>query len=602
MIAKLMTETPTHLRVLREHGAAGARRGGGEGARQDAGRPVHDRGRVLARARGAAPTQRSAAAPCPRRAAAAFRSRWRSARSSSSRRRRSARTRCARSRRCRRRSARRRSSPRPAACSSRRSRPTASSSPSSRATARGATCTYATVVQDVGGTTTRTILDSATAGYGLEWSPDRRNLMFAGTVRGRVGRRSSSRRSAASRAGSRAASRRSTPAATRCSSARVPPRLGVLRARRRARRRAARQHPHRRPGRPARGALRRAGHELDPHARHPAAARALADRRSLGKVADHVVNACTCGGIAATDAVWLARAGDGLEESVVRIAIDRSNGHFAARQDTMTHGVFTAFSLTGDGAKMVMDEGTFDHSVWAVPLADAIKGTLPDERRIAHASTQCRRHRLARRLDAARAAHRADRRQATARRATPSCRTREAPRRRCPRRGRADVRSWSDAQHVATSVLGPRGLRLSEVDVRSGAQRNVLELPDSLVRRLRRAAERLGVDPVEPRPHRRLRGRAPARVHAAGVVRAPSSSSRPIARDAPRALRRLRPRHRRLGRRRRAHARRRQVHDLGDALRRGRARDRVVGARGGVRRGDDAGLAGRCSGSTARAR
>ena len=60
-----------------------------------------------------------------------------------------------------------------------------------------------------------------------------------------------------------------------------------------------------------------------------------------GKVADRVVNGCTCGGIAATDAVWLARAGDGLEESVVRIAIDRANGRFAARQDTMAHGVFT---------------------------------------------------------------------------------------------------------------------------------------------------------------------------------------------------------------------------------------------------------------------
>src|SRR6185369_14199985 len=107
-----------------------------------------------------------------------------------------------------------------------------------------------------------------------------------------------------------------------------------------------------------------------------------------GKVADRVVNACTCGGLAATDAVWLARAGDGLEEAVVRIAIDRNNGHFSARQDTMTRGVFSQFSITGDGAGMVMDEGTFDHSVWAVPFADAMKGALPEERRIAHASTQ----------------------------------------------------------------------------------------------------------------------------------------------------------------------------------------------------------------------
>jgi hypothetical protein len=40
---------------------------------------------------------------------------------------------------------------------------------------------------------------------------------------------------------------------------------------------------------------------------------------------------------------------------------------------------------------------------------------------------------------------------------------------------------WSDSQHVATSVLGPRGLRLTEVDVRSGAQRNAIELPDSVL-------------------------------------------------------------------------------------------------------------------------
>jgi hypothetical protein len=40
---------------------------------------------------------------------------------------------------------------------------------------------------------------------------------------------------------------------------------------------------------------------------------------------------------------------------------------------------------------------------------------------------------------------------------------------------------WSDAQHVATSTLGPNGLRLAEVDVRSGAQRNALELPDSVL-------------------------------------------------------------------------------------------------------------------------
>jgi hypothetical protein len=41
--------------------------------------------------------------------------------------------------------------------------------------------------------------------------------------------------------------------------------------------------------------------------------------------------------------------------------------------------------------------------------------------------------------------------------------------------------AWSDSQHVAASVVTAHGLRLAEVDVRTGAQRNVLELPDSVL-------------------------------------------------------------------------------------------------------------------------
>ena len=41
--------------------------------------------------------------------------------------------------------------------------------------------------------------------------------------------------------------------------------------------------------------------------------------------------------------------------------------------------------------------------------------------------------------------------------------------------------AWSDSQHVATAVLTSGGLRLAEVDVRTGAQHNALELPDSVV-------------------------------------------------------------------------------------------------------------------------
>ena len=107
-----------------------------------------------------------------------------------------------------------------------------------------------------------------------------------------------------------------------------------------------------------------------------------------GKVADHVVNACTCGGIGTVDAVWLQRAGDAVGESIVRIAIDRASGHLATTQDTMVTALFTNFSVTADGSKMVMDEGTLDYGVWALDFPDLVQGRLADDHRIARASNR----------------------------------------------------------------------------------------------------------------------------------------------------------------------------------------------------------------------
>src|SRR5262249_51233530 len=48
-------------------------------------------------------------------------------------------------------------------------------------------CTYAIDVQDVGGTTTRRLFDGATALYDIEWSSDRRNIVFEGSINGAFG-------------------------------------------------------------------------------------------------------------------------------------------------------------------------------------------------------------------------------------------------------------------------------------------------------------------------------------------------------------------------------------------------------------------------------
>ena len=344
----------------------------------------------------------------------------------------------------------------------------------------GASCTYSTVVQDVGGTTTRTILEGATAGYGLEWSPDRRNLMFAGTVKGRAGTFLLSALGGEPRwltggvatfyAGGDSLLLGPTFNPDSVFYVRVAALDGI-----------------------ARDSIRIAGAGrllgslsvvpgtnwiLSLVVQPPRGLWQIVDRS--GKVADKVVNGCTCGGIAATDAVWLARAGDGLEESVVRIAIDPTNGRFAARQDTMAHGVFTAFSLTGDGAGMVMDEGTFDFGLWALPLGDALTGTFPDQRRIAHASTAVTGElspdgaNLLVRRTAPTSGGRSEGRYSI----MPFEGGAEAP---LPVAGDIRRAAWSDAQHVATVVATPTGRRMSEADRRSGTARNVLDITDSVI-------------------------------------------------------------------------------------------------------------------------
>ena len=344
----------------------------------------------------------------------------------------------------------------------------------------GPDCTYSTVVQDVGGTTTRTILEGATAGYGLEWSPDRRNLIYSGTVRGQAGSFLLSALGGEPRfltsgvatfyAGGDSLLLGPTLAPDSVFHVRVAGLDGVARD----------SISITGPGRmlAALSVVPGTNWILSLVIQPPRGLWQIVDRS--GKVADKVINACTCGGLAAIDAVWLARAGEGFEESVVRIAIDRNTGRFAARQDTMTHGTFTQFSLTSDGASYVMDEGTFDHTVWAAPLADVSKETLPDDRRVAHASTPVMAlvspdgaTLLLRRVSPSSTGKREIRYSLL-----PYAGGAESP---LPAAGVVRRAKWSDAQHVATQVTAGRGVRFAEVDVRSGAQRNVLDIADSLV-------------------------------------------------------------------------------------------------------------------------
>lgn len=199
-----------------------------------------------------------------------------------------------------------------------------------------------------------------------------------------------------------------------------------------------------------------------------------------GKVADHVVNACTCGGVATRDTVWLSRVGNGTGESIVRIAVDPATGHLATRQDTMVTGLFTGFSITDDGKSMVMDEGTYDFNVWNLDFADVLKGRYPDERRIAHASSPVSGSlspdgaRLLVRRNVPTGGGHAEVRYSL----MPFGGGMENP---VNSGGRPLFVVWEDSVTLGLGRQTAAGLHLVEMDVRTSVQRNMLDLPDSVV-------------------------------------------------------------------------------------------------------------------------
>jgi serine/threonine-protein kinase len=341
-------------------------------------------------------------------------------------------------------------------------------------------CSYSVDVQDVGGTTTHRILEGASAAYGLEWSPDRRNLLLLATINSRWGYYLLSALGGAPRYLSSGAamfwaggdSLLVAPPAANDSvfyvkvtaiDGRVADSIRV-------------------PG-PGAGV---AGLSVSPAGRWIVAL-VLQGGRGLwqvfdrsGKVADRVLNSCTCPGRITGDALWLTRSGIGFE-SVVRIGIDGSSGKLAQHQDTILSGKFNNFSVTADGGTMVVDDGSDEYSVWAAPLSDALRGKLAESGRLSRSS-----NRISAQLSP-------DGSRVLVGRDIPSA-TGSVDRRfsmipfgggnETPLNTLVSVRSvsWHDSVTVIYGKQTPAGAHIGLVDVRSGASGASLDLPDSLVR------------------------------------------------------------------------------------------------------------------------
>jgi hypothetical protein len=252
----------------------------------------------------------------------------------------------------------------------------------------GADCRYAIDLQDVGSTTTRRVLEGATSAYGLEWSPDRRNLMMNGTIAGRFGTylvsalggtpRYLTSGAATFYAGGDSLLIGSVVPVNGTFTVKVAGLDGTVRDS---------------IGVPG------AGTQLGALASVPGTSRIVAmviqpphglwqvfERN--GKVTDKLLNSCTCGGVASRDALWMTRAGPTAAEAVVRVALDSVTGKLATHQDTIYSGRFTNLSVTADGAQMTVDDGSYSFSVIAASLADLIKGTMPNAAPLMQASNR----------------------------------------------------------------------------------------------------------------------------------------------------------------------------------------------------------------------
>ena len=342
-------------------------------------------------------------------------------------------------------------------------------------------CSYSVDVQDVGGSATHRILEGASAGYGLEWSPDRRNLIFLGTWKGRWGYYLLSALGGPPRYLSSGAamfwaggdSLLVGPPVTGADSVfqvKVTSIDGTVRDSIRV----------------AGPGLGLAGLSVSPGGQWIVALVLQAGRgfwqvfdRS-GKVADHVVNSCTCPGRITGDALWLTRSGVGFE-SIIRIGIDPSSGRLAARQDTLLSGNFNNFSVTADGSTLVIDDGSEEYSLWTLGLADALQGKFVEGERRTKTSTRLgarvspdgSRLLLARNLPSS--AGGSERRFSIQPFGGGSETGLNTP-------GSPVTAFWTDSVTVGVISQTPEGVRVGLIDVRTGAAGRAIDIPDSLVR------------------------------------------------------------------------------------------------------------------------
>jgi len=255
----------------------------------------------------------------------------------------------------------------------------------------GATCTYGIDIQDVGGGERRGVVDGATALYAIRWSPDRRFLIFQGTIASRWGDYIVSTLGGTPRylggvratffAGSdsllvtTAYGRKSAawvwittldgdhrdsirvedvdlPAAASVAGGWIVVQSSTM------------------PGSPEWRIVDRRGRVRDRF-------------RALGESPEFTRPLVSAG------ALWLQIRRPGEPRwTVLREPIDVRSGSFAGGPDTVLAISQATFDVTADGTAVVYSEGSDQYDVWTLEVEDALRGRFPARRRVFSSTSQ----------------------------------------------------------------------------------------------------------------------------------------------------------------------------------------------------------------------
>jgi hypothetical protein len=338
----------------------------------------------------------------------------------------------------------------------------------------GNACTYSVEIQDVAGTATRRVLEGATSAYLLQWSPDRRNLLFSGSIGHRFGSYLVPTLGGAPRYLTSSGADfwaggdsllvappyrpdsvfwlrvEGLDGSVRDSIRIDGPGLGLI--------------PTAIPGSPwIVVSVPQTG--------------ALSEYRVIGRDGRtrdqlRLPYGLTRG---STDALWMLPSNSA--PMITRIPIDGRDGRLSTRIDTVYTGTPTGFDVTADGSSLVLDEGTYEYSAWALGFVDALRGVFAPDRRVVNASSQVGasvspdggRLLVMRQLGSASGA---DSRLSV----MPFSGGPDAP---LPLSGRLLGSVWTDSVTVALAEQIQSRVNLSLIDVRTNVRRAGLAIPDS---------------------------------------------------------------------------------------------------------------------------